>query len=122
MEILAKKLKRHEGKSERGGVATTSSLLRERVKLLQTLQFFIFTFELLSRFSKTEILYGIIRNNSIEITLNHIILLAKYHIYFNAISNAHLVLAAFLERLKNTVETEKYIANTSHASEGFSKK
>ena len=40
-----------------------------------------YTFELLSRFTNTEILHGIIRNNSIEITLNHIILVAKYHIY-----------------------------------------
>ena len=35
MAILAKMQKRHEGKSERGGVATTPPpLLRERVKLL----------------------------------------------------------------------------------------
>ena len=63
-----------------------------------------------------------IRNNSIEITLNHIILIAKYHTYWSATSNAHLVFAAFLERLKNTIETGKYIAYTSHASEEFSKK
>ena len=74
-------------------------------------------FEPLTRFTNTEILYGIIRNNNIEINLNHIILIAKYHIYCNAKSNAHLVFAAFLERLKNTTETEKYIANTSHAIE-----
>ena len=55
----------------------------------------------------------IIRNNSIEITLNHIILLAKYHIYCNATSNVHLVFAGFSERLKNTIETKKYIAYTS---------
>ena len=35
MAILAKTQKRHEGKSERGGVATTPPpLLRERVKLV----------------------------------------------------------------------------------------
>ena len=78
---------------------------------------------LLSHFSNTEILYGIIWNNSIEITLNHIIILiAKYNIYCNATSNAHLVFAAFLEQLKNTIETEKYITYTSHTSEEFSKK
>ena len=81
-----------------------------------------YTFEPLSRFSNTEMLYEIIRNNSIEITLNHIILIAKYHIYCNATTNANLGFAAFLERLKNTIETEKYIAYTSHASEEFSKK
>ena len=72
-------------------------------------------------FSNTEILYGIIQNNSIEIILNHIIPIAKYHIYCNATTNAHLVFATFLERLKNTIETRKYIAYTSHASEEFSK-
>ena len=81
-----------------------------------------YTFEPLSRFTNTEILYGIIRNNSIETTLNQIILIAKYHIYCNATSNANLDFVAFLERLKNTIETEKYIAYTSHASEEFSKK
>ena len=42
-----------------------------------------YTFEPLTRFSNTEILYGFIRNNrnnSIEATLNHNILIAKYHI------------------------------------------
>ena len=60
-----------------------------------------YIFEPLSRFTNTEILYGIIQNNSIEITLNHIILIAKYHIYCIATTNAHLDFAAFLERLKN---------------------
>ena len=36
--------------------------------------------------------------------------------------NAYLVFAAFLERLEDTIETEKYIAYISHASEEFSKK
>ena len=63
-----------------------------------------YTFEPLSRFSNTEILYGIIRNNSIEITLNYIILIAKCHIYCNATNNAHLVFAAFLERLKTQLK------------------
>ena len=70
-------------------------------------QFYIwYTFEPLSHFSNTEILNGIIRNNSIEITLNHICLIAKYHLYCNVTSNVHLGFAAFLERLKNTIETE----------------
>ena len=78
-----------------------------------------YTFEPLSRFTNTEILYGIIQNISIEITLNHIILIAKYHIYCNATTIAHLVFVAFLERLKNMIETEKYIAYTSHAHSPF---
>ena len=61
-----------------------------------------YTFEPQTCFSITKILYAIIRNNSMEITLNHIILTVKYHTYCNAISNAHLVFAAFLERFKNT--------------------
>ena len=81
-----------------------------------------YTFEPLKRFSNTELLYEIVRNNSIEITVNHIILISKYHIYCNAMSNAYLVFAAFLERLKDTIETEKYIAYISRASEEFSKK
>ena len=59
------------------------------------------TIEIWNRFYNWYVLYGVIWNNSIEITLNHIILIAKYHIYCNTTSNAHLFFAAFLEWLKN---------------------
>ena len=58
----------------------------------------------LEGFDCTEILYGIIRNNSIEITLNHIILIAKYHIYCNATSNAIWLLQPFLNGLKTQLK------------------
>ena len=59
------------------------------------------------RFSNTEILCGIIRNISIEMTFNHIL-------KQNATStgNAQLVFVAFIKQLRNTIETGKYIACT----------
>ena len=76
----------------------------------------------LQSLSKVEILYGIICDGKIELTLNHIILIAKYHIYCNVSSLTQTNFTSFITRLKNTIDIEKYIAYTSHTEEIFNTK
>lgn len=75
-----------------------------------------------SYLTKLEILYGVLRNSTIEVTLNHIILIAKYHIYRNFIENTSTNFSVFISLLKEKINTEKYIAYTSHAEDIFKRK
>ena len=72
--------------------------------------------------SPTEILYGVIRRKKLNIALNHIVIIAKFHIYKSNINEIPPNFQAFLSLLKAKINIEKYIAFASHARESFSNK
>ena len=70
----------------------------------------------------TEIFYGVINRKKLNIAINHIVIIAKFHIYKNNINEIPPNFQAFLSLLKEEVNIEKYIAFASHARESFSNK
>ena len=71
---------------------------------------------------QAEILYGVISKTKSGSTLNHILIVAKFHIYSCNYDKTHPNLQRFITLLKDEISTEKYIAYASHAEESFKKK
>ena len=70
----------------------------------------------------TEILYGVICRKKLIIALNHIVIIAKFHIYISNINEIPPNFQAFFSLLKEKLNIKKYIAFASHARKSFSNK
>ena len=70
----------------------------------------------------TEILFGVINIKKLNIALNHIVIIAKFHIYKSNINEIPPNFQAFLSLLKEKINIEKYIAFASQARESFPNK
>ena len=62
----------------------------------------------------------VISKTKSESTLNHILIVAKFHIYSYNYDKTHPNLQRFIT-LKDKISTEKYIAYASHTEESFKK-
>ena len=71
---------------------------------------------------QAERLYGVISKTKSRSTLNHILIVAKFHIYSCNYDKTHPNLQRFITLLKDKISTEKYIAYASHTEESLKKK
>ena len=85
-------------------------------------KWYTFDDDLKRSLTPTEILYGVINRKKLDIALNHIVTIAKFHIYKSNINEIPPNFQAFLSLLKEKINIEKYIAFASHARESFSNK
>ena len=60
--------------------------------------------------SKNEILYGVLNGWSSCSTLNHLILIGKYFLYYKALNHVKFQFADFVNLVHDKIETERYIA------------
>ena len=71
---------------------------------------------------QAEILYGVISKTKCGSTLNHILIVGKFHIYSCNYDKTHPNLQRFITLLNDKISTEKYIAYAFHAEESLKKK
>ena len=72
--------------------------------------------------SKTEIIYGVTENCSSCSTLNHLIIIGKYFLYTNALTDQRFQFADYITLVRDKIETEKYIAIMTNNRTAFNKK
>ena len=72
--------------------------------------------------SNNEILYGVLNGSSPCSTLNHLILIGKYCLYYKALNNVKFQFADFTNLVYDKIETERYIAIMSNKYNTFFEK
>ena len=72
--------------------------------------------------SENEIMYGVLNGWPSCSTLNHLILIGKYFLYYKALNKVKFQFADFVNLVKDKIEIERYIALTSNNNNAFLKK
>ena len=72
--------------------------------------------------SEPEVLFGVTRPSTHRLTLNHLIMLGKYFLYINALSNTKFAFSDFISLVQDKMEIEKYIAATLNGERDFQQK
>ena len=72
--------------------------------------------------SEPEILFGVTHPCTHCLTLNHLIMVGKYFLYINALSNTTFAFSDFISLVQDKIEIEKYIAATLNGVRGFQQK
>lgn len=74
------------------------------------------------RLSKNEIMYGVLNGWPSCSTLNHLILIGKYFLYYNSLNKVKFQFADFVNLVHDKIEIERYIALMSNNNKAFLKK
>ena len=72
--------------------------------------------------SKNEIIYGVLTNWSSCSTLNHLILIGKYFLYYKSLNSVKFQFADFVNLVYDKIEIERNIASISNKQNIFLKK
>ena len=73
-------------------------------------KWYTFDDDLKRSLTPTEILYGVINRKKLNIALNHIVIITKFHIYKSNINEIPPNFRAFLSLLKEKINIEKYLS------------
>ena len=72
---------------------------------------------------QNEIVYGVLKNISSCLTLNHLIIIGKYFLYINGVHDEkRRQFTNFITLINEKIELEKYIAVTTNRLLSFNKK